>query len=371
MSSVRVDVVVVGAGLAGAAAAWELTNRGHSVVIVEQFDVGHAEGSSHGTSRIYRRAYLDPFYIRLTGRADREWDLLEDQAGVRLRTRTGGLDAGRQRHPAELVGLLRQEGVAAELLSGEEIAERWPGIDLGEPAVFHPQAGYLDAGATVRTLVELAVAGGAVLAEHSSVERLAPSGDGVAVHTADRSWAAGTVVVAAGAWLPSLMDRLPAPVAIPKLTVKQQEVFHLPRRADVGDPAATWPTLVYKDEVELYALTSGADGGQHPAYKIGQFDSVSDTTVHDRDKIIDPAARAVCLDFAWRYLPGLEREPSNEQSCLFTMTADEDFVIDRIGPIVVASPCSGHGAKFAPLTGVLIADLVEGGPAVPRFAFRT
>ncbi|GAB3918432.1 N-methyltryptophan oxidase [Microlunatus endophyticus] len=371
MSTQRVDVVVVGAGLAGAAAAWELTNRGYSVVIVEQFEVGHAEGSSHGTSRIYRRAYLDPFYIRLTGRAEREWDRLEDQAGIALRTRTGGLDAGRLRHPTELIGLLRQQGVAAELLPPEEITERWPGIDLGEPAVFHDQAGYLDAGATVRTLVGLAVGGGAVLAERCAVERLSPCADGIVAQTADGSWRAGAAVVAVGSWLPNLMNGFPSPVVTPRITVKQQEVFHLPRRTDVGDPDAIWPTLVYKDEVEIYALTSGADGGQRPAYKIGQFDSVSDTTADNRDKIIDPVARAVCLDFAGRHLPGLEHQPSNEQSCLFTMTADEDFVIDRIGPIVVASPCSGHGAKFAPLTGVLIADLVEGGPAVPRFAFRT
>lgn len=365
----RVDVVVVGAGLAGTAAAWELTNRGRSVALVEQFEIGHLEGSSHGSSRIYRRAYLDPFYVELTGRASIEWDRLEDQAGIRLRARTGGLDAGRLRHPDDLVGLLQDRGVAAELMDPAAIAERWPGIALDEPAVYHADAGFLNATAAAATMGSLAVKSGASITVGTAVERIDSDGEGVVVTARDRAWRADVAVVAAGAWLPDLAAQLPGNPLLPRFTVKQQEVFHLPRRPE-SDPESYWPTLVYKQDVEIYGLTSGADGGPEPAYKVGQFDSVSSTTARTRDKIIDPAARAVCLGFAADQLPGLETQPSNEQSCLFTMTHDEDFVLDRVGPIVVASPCSGHGAKFAPLTGVLIADLVEGRPPLPRFAFR-
>ena len=94
MGTDRFDVAVVGAGLAGAAAARELVSRGHSVLVLEQYAVGHDRGSSHGSSRIYRRAYADASYVALTGRADEEWNRLEDESGVTLRTRTGGLDAG-------------------------------------------------------------------------------------------------------------------------------------------------------------------------------------------------------------------------------------------------------------------------------------
>ncbi|MCW2846910.1 MAG: Sarcosine oxidase [Marmoricola sp.] len=224
---------------------------------------------SHGSSRIYRRAYADGFYVALTGRADDEWVRLEDESGVTLRTRTGGL--------------------------------------------------------------------------------------------------------AAGAWLPELLGGLPGTPALPPLSVKQVEVFHHPHR----DPAAAWPTLVQlapQEGIELYALPSDSDGGPAPAYKIGQFDTDSTTTASTRDGIVDDGVRRVLRAYVERCLPGVEPEPVAEKTCLFTMTSDEDFVLDRVavggGQVVIAAPCSGHGAKFAPLTGVLVADLVEGVAPLPRFAFR-
>ncbi len=154
------------------------------------------------------------------------------------------------------------------------------------------------------------------------------------------------------------------------------EVFHHRHR----DPAAQWPTLMHSSHrqpggCELYALSSGSDGGPAPAYKIGQYDTLSSTTASSRDGVVAERVRQVLGAFVERHLPGLEPEAVAEKSCLFTMTGDGDFVLDRAaaggGSVVIASPCSGHGAKFAPLLGVLVADLVEGGSAHPRFAFRT
>ncbi|MBA2952394.1 FAD-dependent oxidoreductase [Nocardioides sp. MAH-18] len=360
------DVCVVGAGLAGAASARELAARGHSVLLLEQHAVGHRHGSSHGSSRIYRRAYADPFYVALTGRAADEWDRLEDESGVALRTPTGGLDVGAGR-PEAVHAALTSAGVPVVHLSTAEVADRWPGIAVG-PATFHPGAGHLDADRTVSTCVELAARHGAELREHTAMTRLEPAGDGVVVHTEGGSDRARRVVVAAGAWLPELLGGLGVSPQLPDLQVKQQEVFHHRHR----DPAAAWPTLVHlTDDTEIYALPSGRDGGPAPAYKVGQFDSESDTSATARDGVIDDLARRTVRAFVEEYLPGLEPEPVAEASCLFTMTPDGDFVLDRVGPVVVASPCSGHAAKFAPLTGVLVADLVEGGTPDPRFAFRS
>jgi sarcosine oxidase len=360
------DVCVVGAGLAGAAAARELAARGHAVLLLEQHAVGHRHGSSHGSSRIYRRAYADPFYVALTGRAADEWDRLEDESGAPLRVPTGELDVGAGR--AETVhAALTAAGVPVTYLSSDEVADRWPGIAVG-PAAYHADAGYLDADGTVRACVDLAVRHGAELREHTVMTRLEPSGDGVVVHTEGGSERVQRVVVAAGAWLPELLDGLGVAPPLPGFQVKQQELFHHRHR----DPAASWPTLVHlADDAEIYALPSGRDGGPAPAYKLGQFDSRSDTTASTRDGVIDDRARRVVRAFVEEHLPGLDPEPVAEASCLFTMTPDGDFVLDRVGPVVVASPCSGHAAKFAPLTGVLIADLVEGAAPDPRFAFRS
>ncbi len=364
-----VDVAVVGAGLVGAASARELAARGHSVLLLEQYAVGHDRGSSHGSSRIYRRAYPDAFYVALTGRADDEWVRLEDESGAALRTRTGGLDAGHG-HARLIHRVLQAHGVDSSLLPAAEVGERWPGMTLDGEACFHPDAGHLDADLTVTTLLDLAVGRGAVLREHEPLTRIEPAADGLLLHTAAGTHRVRTVVVAAGAWLPELLGGLSVTPALPPLVVHQVEVFHHRHR----DPGATWPTLVHADGSMFYALGSGSDGGPAPAYKIGQFHSERSTTASGRDGVVDDGPRRAVRAFVEDQLPGLDPEPVGEMSCLFTMTPNEDFVLDRVpvggGRVVIASACSGHGAKFAPLTGVLVADLVEGASPEPRFAFR-
>lgn len=360
----RYDVVVLGAGLAGSATARSLAARGRAVLLLEAFAVGHAQGSSHGTSRIYRRAYADPVYVTLTGQAEDAWVDLEEASGIALRTRTGGLDTGPGRAVA-LHATLGTAGVPSTVLAPDEAAERWPGMTFEDPVLFHPDAGHLDADRTVRAQVDLAVALGAHLREHTRAHRVEQTASGVLVHTDSGPVHASYAVVAAGAWLPELLgDGLDLGTPLPPLVVRQQEVFHFRHR----DPAASWPTLVHKGEVQLYGLPSGADGGPEPAMKLAQFDSNTVTTASGRDGLIDARVRKVVVAHAERWLPGVDPEPVAEQSCLFTMTPDEDFILDRIGRVVVASPCSGHGAKFAPLIGRLVADLVEGGAAHPRFA---
>jgi glycine/D-amino acid oxidase-like deaminating enzyme len=117
MSADRVDVVIIGAGLAGSATAWALARRGRSAVVLEAFQPGHRRGSSHGSSRIFRRAYLDPFYVQLTGEAQRRWLQLADEAGEELVLATGGIDFGPApragedvRDPAGVQGARRAAG---------------------------------------------------------------------------------------------------------------------------------------------------------------------------------------------------------------------------------------------------------------------
>ncbi|MET8982643.1 FAD-dependent oxidoreductase [Streptomyces sp. NPDC004539] len=360
------DAVVVGAGLTGSSAAWQLAARGLKVTLVEARGIGHDKGSSHGTSRIYRRAYADPDYIELTGQAEELWDELEDRSGQLLRTRTGGLDHGAERDPETLTALMKQQGVAAELLRPEDAQERFPGMVFTGPVMFHPDAGHLDADRTVRAGVDLAASLGAVVLEHTPVIRVEQTPYGVLVHTEDRSFSARHVVVAAGPWLPELLPSVGISPRMPRTWATQQQVFHFRHR----DPLAAWPVMVYKEGIQLFGLPSGADGGPAPVMKVAQHDGGTPTTASGRDGRINPASRDIVTSWVSRQLPGLDPEPVAEGSCLYTMTADEDFVIDRLGFVIVASPCSGHGAKFAPLIGSLVADLVQGATAHPRFAFR-
>ncbi|MFJ2901166.1 FAD-dependent oxidoreductase [Streptomyces sp. NPDC091279] len=354
-------IAVVGAGLMGAATAWQLARRGHDVTLVEAHDIGHRHGSSHGTSRIFRRAYADPFYVRLTGRAHEEWRELENDSATPLLRTTGGLDLGATRDPHALAAVLAGTGVPHELLAAEEASERWPYIHFDGPALFHPDAGVVDADRTVAACVRRAVRHGAQLRVGVRVEGIDVRGKAVVRCDDGRDLTADVVVVAAGAWLPDL--QLPLP--LPSFTITQQQVFHFRQRR----PADAWPVLVSKDaSMQVFGLPSGGDGGPRPAVKVAEHDRGTRTTARTRTGVVDPASRARIGAFVRDRLPGLDPAPVAEATCLYTSTPDEDFVLDRHGPLVVVSPCSGHGAKFAPLIGAMAADLATGRAAPhPRF----
>jgi monomeric sarcosine oxidase len=366
--TVRADLIIVGAGLAGAAAAYVAAGRGRSVVVLEAFGPAHRNGSSHGSARIFRRAYPDPLYVRLTGQAEKRWRALEAESGEILLTLTGGLDFGTGREPERLYAVLSQQGVPAQLLGEGAAAERWPFINfegVGQ-IMYHADAGVLDPDRAIAAMLRLAAVHGADVRFHTPVERLAAAPDGGAVATtASETFAAPVAVVAAGGWIAPLLAGL---VELPPLTVTKQEVFHFAPAA--GRPPGPWPIFIHFDGSGYrYGLPGGRDGGVPGAVKIGEHDPGPVTTAAGRDFLIDPAARDRVRAFVAGRLPGLDPEPINEASCLYTWTANEDFILDRPGggPFVVASPCSGHGAKFAPLLGEVLADLAAGADPDPRF----
>jgi sarcosine oxidase len=364
------DLIVVGAGLAGSAAAWVASARGLSVTVFEAFGPGHRRGSSHGSARIFRRAYPDPLYVRLAGQAGERWRQLEAEAGESLLQLTGGLDFGAVRNPEQLHAVLASCGVPASLHSPGEAAERWPFISFAGagPVMFHADAGVLDPDRAMAAMLRLAAARGADIRFDTPVTRLAvnPDGDGALVQTDSGTFAAPVVALAAGAWLCPLATDL---VRLPALAVTKQQVFHFAPRRKPSAPATPWPIFIFQDEIDdCYGLPGGRDGQVPGAIKLGEHHERQVTTAADRDYAVDPAARARTIAFAEKRLPGLASDPVNEVTCLYTSTANEDFILDRTGPFVIASACSGHGAKFAPLLGEIIADLATGRPTPdPRF----
>ncbi|WP_043674466.1 FAD-dependent oxidoreductase, partial [Clavibacter michiganensis] len=292
--------------------------------------------------------------------------------GARLVTPTGSVDSGLVRRPAELARVLERVGIEHELMSARAARDRWPEMAFDSDVLFHPAAGVIDAETAVRTMLDLAVAHGAVVHEGWTAARVERVGAGFAVTSDDGRRVDGdSVVVGAGAWLPDLLGALPLPRAaldrIPPLRVRQEQVFHFAYMD--GPPARPVPTSIHMDErMQVYALPGGRDA-DHRGHKVAEFDGgrVIPSAAH-QDGVVDPANRARVVDWVRRNLPGVEPVPYAEATCLFTSTPTEDFVIDRVDGITLVSPCSGHGAKFAPLIGSLAADAATGERVEPRFA---
>jgi sarcosine oxidase len=365
----RADVIVVGAGLMGAATAWAAARRGLSVTVIEQFAAGHALGSSHGSARIVRRAYGDSLYTQLSGRAFELWRELELETGTTVLRMLGGIDFGARRDPSQVAAHLAAAGVDHELLDAAQAQERWPGMRFTGQVVYHRQAGAMDADLATAAFLGSAAGLGALIRHGAKVAAIASStssADGARVDLTDGTTLySHTVVVAAGAWIETLLGGL---AQLPPLRVTQQQVFHFPRLDVTVEP---WPSVIHDDAHGVYHLAGGRDGGPGDDRKIGEHDRGKLTTADGRDGLVDPASRARVIEYVRRWLPGLDPVPSSSGTCLYTSTPSEDFILDRVGPIVVCSPCSGHGAKFAPLIGERAIGLVTGEGDVPeRFRLR-
>ncbi|WP_344682290.1 MULTISPECIES: FAD-dependent oxidoreductase [Actinomycetes] len=368
--------VVIGAGLAGASAAWRLAQAGHEVAVLERDVPAGPLGSSHGSARIFRYAYPDRFYADLVVQAAAGWQELEREAEEPLLTLTGALDHGEARRPAELAQVLAGAGVDHELLGAAEAADRWPMFSFDSEVLWHPGAGVLDAERTVAAMLRLAQRAGARLQTGWEVSRVEETASGVRLTSSDgRRWDAEHLVVCAGGWLPRLLGELPLPAgflpANRRLTVRQEQAFHYPYRGGAAE-ASAWPTFIHGDrDITVYGLPGGRDA-DHRGQKVAEFNGGKVIgSAADQDGRIDDAGRARVTRFVADRLPGVEPTPYAETTCLFTTTADEDFLIDRHERVTVVSPCSGHGAKFAPLLGELVLAAATGdGDAPATFRAR-
>lgn len=351
----RVDAVVVGAGGMGASAAWHLARTGRSVLVLEQFVEGHTRGSSHGPTRIFRVAYRDPRYVALGVQALPWWRRLEEESGERLLDQTGQLDHGSPAAIGEIEQALAAAGRPFERLTPAAAHERWPGMQFDSAVVVSPEGGVCAADRTVAALLRQAVARGAEVCTGTRVERVEVLGDDdVVVHTAAGSHRARVVVVAAGAWLGELLG---STVRLPPLAVTQEQPAHFAPRQD----GLVWPAFLHHRE-HASPLSFGAYGMWTPGVgvKVGVDGTGRVADPAKRDSGLDPAGLTAVARYVEAWLPGLDPTPIEATTCLFTSTPDEHFVLDRVGPVVVCSPCSGHGFKFVPVIGHLAARLAAG-----------
>jgi sarcosine oxidase len=362
----RCDVVVVGMGVMGAAAAWHLSRRGRRVVALERFGPDHDLGSSHGASRIFRLAYEQDDYVRLAVEALPLWRELEEDAGVPILTRTGAIDYGTPAVLDRIGAAMRRHGIPIDLLEAAEATSRWPGIAFTGPVLFSPDGGRTDAGAARRALQQQAAAHGADVRFTAPLIDLHLRGDtGVVAVTADDEIEAEVAVVATNAWSTRLLYGIAEP---PPLRVTQEQpAFFAPR-----DPDAAWPSFIHylgdatlASDFGLYGLHSPFEGG----VKVGEHGTGIPVNPEEPRPEVDASALERLAGHVADHLPGLDPSPLGATRCLYATTPDEDFVLDRSGAVVVGAGFSGHGFKFAPAIGRVLADLAEGtAPAPARFA---
>lgn len=380
----HVDHLVVGGGVMGSAAAWQLARRGRDVLLLERFAPGHAHGASHGTSRIVRTTYAEPEYLDLAQEALGLWHELEDETATSLLAVTGGVSHGGPRpgtaapRTEEVAAALAARGVAHAWLSPEAAHERWPGLRFEGRVLHEPGAGRVHADRAVAALQAAAVAHGAQVRHSSPVRHLLPDPRGVRAVTATGDVVARVVVVTVGAWsaglLAGLLDGPPPGGSRLPLVVTQEQPAHVALHA--GTTADGWPAFTH-DVGEGTPWPSGVYGLAVPGQgvKVG-FHGVGPRTDPDRRSYQpEPRQLAQLREYVRTWLPGLDPTAFDPVSCTYTTTPDHDFVLDRRDGIVVGAGFSGHGFKFAPAVGRVLADLATGRetpqtahPALARFA---
>lgn len=353
------DAIVVGLGGIGSAAAYRAAARpGTRVLGLEQFELGHDRGASQDQSRITRLSYHRPEYVRLAIEAQAAWREVEAGSGRRVLTMTGGLDLAPP-NAAESIDdyadAMTAAGVSFEWLDDVQVLRRWPTWRLasGTRAIFQEDAGIADPEQGNAAHQSLAREAGAELVEHARVASIIEHGGDVEVALDDgRAFTAGAVVVAADAWTNELLG--PLGLELPLTVTREQVTWFEPEDATAFAPER-FPIWIWLDQPSFYGFPAHAGRGPKVGQDVGGRVTTATTRTFDAD--------ADCLDrverFLARHLPGALGRRASTKTCLYTLTPDRDFVIDRLPghPGVVVALGAAHGYKFAALFGRLLADL--------------
>ena len=365
----HVPFIVVGAGGAGGAAAYHLARRGLKPLLIEQFRPGHDRGSSFGHSRIFRFAYQEPEYAGLAREALRSWQALQEQAGQTLFWRTGGLDLGPDSTPnlTQVEQALTGQDMQAERLTRAELQQRYPQwhVPADWEAVYSPDAGIVNPTLTVEVLCALTNAHGGTVLENTRVDGI-ELGSRLRVQTAAGDFTCDHLIVAAGAWMGKLVPELQSWL-MPTLAAT---TFYRPLNLAAFQPER-FPIFITHDEFQAYGFPMFG----LPGVKLGVDVSRPPVDGDTRPFKAPQDAADASDEFMRRYLPGAAGAVMNRQTCLITRAPTTDFLLaahPACENVIVASPCSGHGFKFMPLLGEILAARAVGESHrwdLPRFGF--
>lgn len=363
-SAAHYDVIVVGLGSMGGAAANALAGRGARVLGLETYQPGHDQGSAHGGTRIIRQSYFeDSAYVPLLFSAYEGFRKLEEESGRDLMRLCGGIYIG---HPESKTfagswAAAKEHGLDHEVLTAPEIRARFPTMNPRDDALglYEANAGYVRPEQTVIANAEVAAKKGAELHFEEAVVWWAADGDGVAVRTTAGSYRADKLIITPGAWAPELLSGMQLPLSVERM------VFHWFTPDFEAVPYEAWsednhPVYVEQtgDNHQIYGfpMTDGPEGG----FKLGFFREGIPTTANTIDRRIYDQENERMQDRARQLFPHLSGDVVQAKTCLYTVTPDEHFVIG-LHPehvqVAVACGFSGHGFKFVPVVGEILADL--------------
>ena len=356
------DVIVIGAGAMGSAAAYHLSQRGQRVLLLEQFKIDHRKGSSYGYSRIIRYSYDFPEYIELMKDTFPLWFALENELGEKLYHRTGGIDFG----PADdetlqaTIKSVETGGISHELLSPEEAQRRFPQFQFAEgfKVLYQPDSGFVTPSRALRGHIKLAKRCGAVVKDNTTVEDIRVMNESVEVSASGERYSAGHLIVAAGSWARALLRR--TGLDIPLTILRCQLNFMAPADLEPyeSDRCPVWIAHVSSRFPEsLYGIPSHDGSGFKIAFHGGE------AVRHPSEIDYAPDTRNVeeLRPFMRAHIPGVAAAETRESRiCLYTQTPDEHFIVDlhpAYKHVAIGAGFSGHGFKFSTMIGKILTDL--------------
>jgi len=358
MSSGHFDHIVIGAGINGSSAAYQLAKRGTKVLLLEKFPLPHSRGSSHGQSRIIRRAYPDPFYANLMKEAYQEWYHIEEELGVQLIKETGLLCFSDEKDNKFMKKVIdsfeKTPGSDYSVFRGKEFHQKFPYLKVGDTieGCYDPSGGVLMADKALRAVQDLAVKYGAKIVDGFAVEDIKSSPNFVQVFgNCGGMYSAKSVVLCPGPWAGDLLARVG--VKLPLQPVKI--------------PVYYWNTREFLPHTFIFD-TEGRHVYGLPAL---EYPNLTKICLHDgpmidpdsRDSISTEHLKLFIANVIRRKFPGVDPVVSVEESCIYTMTPDENPVIDTVPGkenVVIAVGFSGTGFKLGPVTGNMLADMAMG-----------
>ncbi len=364
------DVIIIGGGTMGTAAAWALARRGERALVLEQFQHVHSFGSHGGETRIIRHAYAEsPEYVPLVKRADTLWQELEEESGERILVRSGGLElaAPGYAHARDARLAADVHGLEYEWLTPEETNHRWKPFRVpdGWDVLYSPDSGFLLTEPALRTMGAAAERLGARIVDQTPVTSWGTTPDGVWVSTPAQRFEAAALIVTGGAWNGTLLQDLRLPIEIRRKTLWWQHVDNV---ADYGPDR--FPVFITDSAFgSIYGFpvygTPGLKIANHAGGEIVNPNSVDRTTKAGESH--------ACVSLAAELLPGVGPTIVKSAVCLYSVTPDTDFIVDRFpsaSRVAFAAGFSGHGFKFTPAIGELLADLIvdHSTEAMPRLS---